>query len=84
MYVSVILGNIVARFLVSHEDDMRRSGELGRCKTEMANHPGGQTKLPKLPVTSQLQCLTCKFSQALLVIFLYSCETNSGGEGLGV
>lgn len=40
-------------------------------------------KLPNLPVTSQLQCLTCKFSQALLVIFFHSCETNSWGAGLG-
>ena len=84
MYVSVTLGNVVARFLASHEDDMRRSGERGRCKTEMANHPGGHTKLPKHPVTSHLQCLMCKFSQALLVSFLHSCEKNSGGEGLGL
>jgi len=50
MYVSVTLGNVVTRFLASNEDGMRRSGELGRCKTEMANHPGGHTKLPNLPV----------------------------------
>lgn len=33
-------------------------GDPGRCKTETAYHPGGHTKLPKLPVPSQ--CLICE------------------------
>lgn len=50
---------------------------------QTTQHPGRRAELPKLPVMSQWQWVTCEISQALFLSFLQSCKTKSWTEILG-